>query len=541
MGSLLLVNGRFHTQDPACAGATAVAIRDGRFQAVGGDGEVRALAGPGARVIDLDGRRVLPGLTDAHFHYFDWAMGRRRILLAGVPSLAELVARVAAAARQAVPGAWLLGQGWNETGWAEPRLPSRDDLDQAAPDHPVLLWRSDLHLALANSAALRLAEIGPGRADPPMGRIDRDASGRPTGILRDLAINLASDRVPAAPDAEVAEAFRDGFPCLHRIGLTGVMDQRLMGGPEGAQAFRVWQGLKAAGAITLRVWMNLPGERLQQAIDLGLRTGMGDDCLRVGHCKYFSDGAQGVHTAWMLEPYADSGTTGMALTPIAEIEDALRRAHAAGLAIAVHAIGDRANRELALAFQRVLEPGGEPAGAAAHPPLAPHRIEHMQVIRPEDLERVARLGVVASVQPISVPDDIPMMAPTIGPRTRFAHAWRSMLDAGVTLAFGSDCPVSDPNPFKGIHAAVTRRRADGTPREGWHPEQRLTVAEAVRAYSMGPAEVSGRQADLGSISVGKLADLVVLDRDIFAVDPMAIQEVRPVLTVFGGQVVYEDR
>jgi predicted amidohydrolase YtcJ len=308
-----------------------------------------------------------------------------------------------------------------------------------------------------------------------------------------------------------------------------------MGGPEGAQAFRVWQALEAARAITLRVWMNLPGERLQEAIALGLRTGMGDEFLRVGHCKYFSDGAQGVHTAWMLEPYADDPSLGMPLTPMEEIEPALRQAHAAGLAIAVHAIGDRANRELSLLFQRVLEQG-KPSPV---PPLAPHRIEHLQLVLPEDLDRVSRLGVAASVQPMSVTDDIPMLAPTIGTRTRYAHAWRSMMDAGVMLAFGSDCPVSDPNPFKGIHAAVTRRRADGSPAEGWHPEQRLTVAEAVWAYSMGPAKVTGREQDQGSISPGKLADLVVPDQDLFAIDPMAIQEVRPALTVFGGQVVHE--
>jgi predicted amidohydrolase YtcJ len=534
MGSLLLVNGQIHTQDPACAGATAVAIRDGRFLAVGGD-EVRAAAGPGARVIDLGGRRVLPGLTDAHFHYYDWALGRQRVSLTGVPSLADLQARVAAAVRAAAPGAWILGLNWNENEWSERRLPARDALDQVAPDHPVLLWRTGLHLALVNSEALRRAGIGPGHTDPPMGVIDKDAAGRPTGILRDLAINLVTARVPDRSDTEVARAFQDGFGILNRIGLTGIQDQRLMGAPEGAQAFRVWQALRAEGASTLRVWMNLPGERLEEAIALGLRTGMGDDCLRVGHCKYFADGAQGVHSAWMLEPYADEPTTGLPLTPMDAIEDALRKANAAGLAISVHAIGDRANRELSLVFQRVLEQGLP----SQVPPLAPHRIEHMQLIHPEDLARVSRLGVASSVQPMSVTDDIPMMAPTIGPRTCFAHAWRSMLDAGVLLAFGSDCPVSDPNPFKGIHAAVTRRRANGSPREGWHPEQRITLEEAVWAYSMGPAKVTGRDRNQGSISPGKLADLVVPDQDILTIDPMAIQEVKPALTVFGGQVVFE--
>ena len=536
MNDLVLTNGRFHTQDPGCAGATAVAIRDGRFRVVGSDADARTQAGAGAKVIDLGGRLVLPGLTDCHVHYYDWAMGRRRLMLAGLPSLGRLVEQVAEAARKAAPGAWVVGLGWNETEWTEPRMPLRGDLDRVAPDHPVLLWRSDLHLAVVNSRALELAGIGDHRADPPMGVIDKDPAGRPTGILRDLAINLASQRIPAAPDAEVAQAFKDGFPCMHRIGLTGVQDQRLMGGPEGAPAFRAWQGLRAEQQVDLRVWMNIPSERLTEAIALGLRTGMGDDYLRVGHCKYFSDGAQGSHTAWMLAPYEDADTTGLALTPMEAIEDGLRRAHGAGIAIAVHAIGDRANRELSLAFQRVL---GESGSAAVAPPRAPHRIEHMQLIRQEDLRRITKLGVASSVQPLSVTDDIPIMEPLIGSRTQYAHAWRSMLDAGLLLAFGSDCPVTDPNPFWGIHAAVTRRKRDGSPRQGWHPEQCLTVAEAVWGYTMGAAVITGREHDQGTISPGKLADLVVVDRDIFSIDPMEIFQAKPALTVFDGRVVYE--
>lgn len=536
MDDLFLINGCFHTQDPAYARASAVAIRAGRFWAVGGDDEIRAMAGPGARVIDLQGRRVIPGLADSHFHYYDWALGRRRIVLTGVPTLARLQEQAAQASSAAAPGHWLIGQGWNETAWPERRLPSRADLDGVAPANPVILWRTDLHLAVVNSQALLAAGITADTPNPPQGVIDRDPAGQPTGILRDLAINLVSNVIPDPPDQETAQAFKDGFAFLHSLGLTGVHDQRLMGGREGAAAFRAWQLLQAAGEIDLRVWMNIPGERLDEAIALGIRTGMGDDCFRVGHCKYFSDGAQGVHTAWMLEPYDDADTTGLPLTPIAEIADALHRAHAAGLAIAVHAIGDRANREVITVLEQTLANEG---AATAAPPRAPHRIEHLQNVRPEDLQRLAQLGVVASMQPIGVTDDIPMMAPTIGSRARYAHNLRSIVDAGIPYTFNSDCPVSDPNPFWGIHAAVTRRRRDGTPAGGWYPEQRLTVAEAVWGYSMGAAIVSGRQAQLGSISPGKLADLVVIDRDIFAIDPMEIAEARPVMTMFDGRIVYE--
>jgi len=538
MDDLYLVNGRFYTQDPAHARASAVAIRAGRFWAVGSDDEIRAMAGPGARIIDLQGRRVIPGLTDSHFHYYDWALGRRRLTLGGVPTLAHLREQVAQASSAAAPGCWLIGQGWNETIWPERRLPARADLDEVAPANPVFLWRNDLHLAVVNSQALQAAGITADTPNPPQGVIDRDSSGQPTGILRDLAINLVSNVIPDPPDKETTQAFKEGFAVLHSLGLTGVHDQRLMGGREGAAAFRAWQLLQTAREIDLRVWMNIPGERLSEAIALGLRTGLGDDYFRVGHCKYFADGAQGVHTAWMLEPYEDANTTGLPLTPIAEIAEALRRAHSAGLAIAVHAIGDRANRELITVFEQALD-DKEPAVAA--PPRAPHRIEHVQIIRPQDLERLARLGVVASMQPIQVTDDIPMMEPTIGSRARYAYTFRSMLDAGIPYTFNSDCPVCDPNPFWGIHAAVTRQRRDGTPPGGWHPEQRLTVAEAVWGFSMGAAVVSGRQADLGSISPGKLADLVVIDRDIFAIDPMEIAGARPVMTIFDGRVVYDAR
>jgi hypothetical protein len=535
MSCLLLVNGRFHTQDPACPRAAAAAICGGRFLAVGADSEVRALAGAGSQVIDLRGRRVIPGLVDGHIHYYDWALGRQRLQLSELASLGQVLDRVAQAAQAAPPGGWIMGQGWIESDWTDPSMPSRADLDQAAPGNAVLLWRADLHLAAANSLALQAAGIGPGTPDPPMGVIDRDAGGRPTGVLRDLAVNLVTGRIPPATDAQVAQAFQDGCRHLHGLGLTGVHDQRLMGGLEGASALRAWQALRAERRLELRVWTNLPGERLEEAIALGLRTGLGDDFLRVGHCKFFADGAQGVRTAWQLEPYEGSVATGLPLTPMEVLEDALRRARAHGLALSVHANGDRANRELSMVFERVLDVPPAPGAAL---PRAPHRIEHMQLIRPEDIKRFARLGVMGSVQPVEVTEDMAMMAATVGARGRYGHAWRSIQDAGIRLAFGSDAPVSDPNPFWGIHAAVTRRRRDGTPPGGWHPEQRLTVAEAVWAYTFGPALAAGLERDLGSISPGKLADLVVLDQDLFAVDPMELSGVRPVLTLFHGRVVH---
>jgi hypothetical protein len=323
---------------------------------------------------------------------------------------------------------------------------------------------------------------------------------------------------------------REDFGDLHRLGLTGVHDHRLLGGVDGRPAFQAYQRLQAAGELSLRLWMGIAGERLDEAIALGLRTGFGDDYLRVGHVKLFADGSQGARTAWVLEPYEDTGDCGMPLTPLEEIAESVTKADRAGLAVAVHAIGDRTNRELITVFEQRARRGTR---------SVPHRIEHLQIIRPEDVQRLARLGITASVQPIHVIDDMPLCDQSLGSRSCFAYPFRDMLDAGVTLALGSDAPVADPNPLWGIHAAVTRQERDGTPEGGWYPEQRLTVAEAVWGYTMGPAIASGRDATLGSITPGKLADLVVLDRDIFAIEPMEIHRAQVLMTVFDGLVVYE--
>jgi len=395
-----------------------------------------------------------------------------------------------------------------------------------------------MHLASVNSRALELGSVTGDTPDPPEGIIDRDATGQPTGVLRDLAINLVSDVIPPATEDETVEAMRDGFAVLHQLGLTGVHDYRIMGGADGPPAFRALQQLQAAGEVGLRIWTHVPGEQLDEAIALGLRTGFGDDTLRVGHVKMFSDGGQGARTAWMLEPYEDVGHCGLPLTPMAELAEAIPRADRAGLAVAVHAIGDRANRELIGVFEQVL--GSQARASESRPtarPAAPHRIEHVQNIRPDDVARLARLNVVASVQPLHVIDDLPMTDISVGERARFSYPFRDLWDAGVTLALGSDCPVSAPNPLWGIHAAVTRQQRDGTPAGGWYPKQRLTVAEAVWGFTMGTAVVSGREASLGSITPGKLADLAVLDRDIFAIDPTEIHQAQVVMTIFDGRVV----
>ena len=534
MTELILYNGKLHTQDPDYPHATAIGVQAGRILAVGADDEVRALAGPHTQLIDLGSRRVLPGLVDSHFHFYHWSLHRLGLALADATSLADVRGRVSRAVQTSSAGQWIVGWGWRQEGWPEARLPHRADLDDLAPTHPAILWRADGHLAWANSRALQAAGIAAGTPNPPSGLIDRDEAGQPTGILRELAINLVRAVMPPPTPEQTDAAMRQAMDAAHGLGLTAVHDMRLMGGADGPPAFAAYQRLRAAGALSLRIWMMLPVEWLNEAIALGLSTGFGDDYLQVGGVKLFTDGATGPRTAWMLEPFEDAGS-GMLLTPMSEVAEVVARADQAGISTTIHAIGDRAIRELLDVFAEVLpRQAGRPTR-----PSAPHRIEHVQHSHPADLRRLGPLGLVASVQPLHITDDISMVDKALGARGRWAYAFRDLLNGGAVLALGSDCPVASPNPLWGIHAAVTRQRRDGTPPGGWYPEQTLSVAEAVWGYTMGPAYAAGRASRQGSLTPGKLADLVVLDRDIFAVPPAEIADARVDMTVVGGQIVYQ--
>jgi hypothetical protein len=491
------------------------------------------MAGTGTEKIDLDGRLVLPGFIDTHIHFYEWALNRQGVRLDDLTCLEDLLERVRRAAVDRLTDQWVMGQGWNESDWREPRMPTREALDQVTPEHPVLLWRCDLHLAAANSAALKLAGIDAGTPDPPEGRIERDAAGEPTGILRELAINLVRQAV-APPDADqVMQAFGDATRALHRRGVTGIHDVRLMADKDGASAFQTFQALERDGRLALRSWVTLPGDRLDDIIGLGLRTGFGSDRLRVGHVKFFSDGGMGARTAWMIEPYLDA-QHGMPLMEMDVLASDVRRADDAGLSVMVHAVGDRANRELVDIFE-ALESRRTRSGGPR--PAIPHRIEHVQMIRPEDADRLGALHLALCVTPANMVLDINLINSAVGDKGQWTYAFRRLMDTGIPVMFSSDCPVCDPDPLVGIHAAVTRQRADGTPENGWHPQNRVTVAEAIQAYTVTPAGVH-QALDLGVIAPGKKADLAVLSENMLTAPPSRIPHIKVDMTLFDGHIVY---
>jgi predicted amidohydrolase YtcJ len=520
----LLVNGQIHTGDDSRPCVSALATAGERILAVGNDIALRDLLASGGEVVDLQGRCVLPGLTDSHIHFTSYALGLHELDLGDATSLDEALARVAKRVQETPEGVWIVGRRWDQERWTERLFPTAAGLDQVAPEQPVVLKAKSGHALVANSRALQLAGIGTDTPDPLGGRIGRDTTGQPNGLLfEESAMEMVTRLIPRPGPGETDATLRRVFPNAWRVGLTAIHDV------DGTWAFGAYQRLHDRGELGLRVIKYLPSRTLDCALKVSLRGGLGDDWLRIGGIKVFCDGALGSRTAAMLAPYmGEPDNLGVLIIEEGGLRELAGKAAAGGLPLAVHAIGDRANR-------LVLDVLGDVGGDLRH------RIEHVQLLHPDDVNRLAALGVVASMQPIHATQDCEMADRYWGERSTTAYAWRSLVEAGTVLAFGSDCPVEDLNPFLGIYAAVTRRRVDGFPGpEGWYPEQRLTVMEAVHAYTLGAAYAAGLEGRLGSLTPGKLADLIVLDRDIFTCDPTAIAKTRVLATMIGGEFVWED-
>jgi len=522
----IIYNAKIHSLNPKHPVASALLVSQGRILAIGDKDHCQKFAVDPIKE-DLSGQIVIPGLTDAHIHLQHYALGLQKIDCE-VSSRQECLHRVAQHAQDTPPGQWILGHGWNQNEWTE-GFGNAADLDEVAPQNPVYLTAKSLHAGWANRSALQIAGINQNTPDPSDGQIQRDEHGDPTGILFEGAIRLVSEAIPQPSIKEIASAIQQAQQNLWRMGLTSIHDF------DRRDCFAALQSLRAAGDLQLRVLKSLPIDDLKHAIALGLSSGFGDNWLRIGGIKAFADGALGPHTAAMLAPYEnDPDNRGMLLIDSEEMFERGKEAVANGLSLAIDAIGDLANHEMLNAFEQLRKF----EATLGRPEKLRHRIEHVQLIHPEDAPRLAQLKVIASMQPIHATSDMKMADAYWGQRATNSYAWRTQLQYGAQLVFGSDAPVESPNPFWGLHAAVTRQRVDGSPGpQGWYPEQRLGIQEALQAYTIGPAYAAGMEDRLGRLAPGYLADLLVLEEDPFSCDPAALREIHPNAVMIGGEWV----
>ncbi|MCC6316835.1 MAG: amidohydrolase [Gemmatimonadaceae bacterium] len=522
--TLAIVNARVWTGNAQRPWADGIAVSNDRIVLVGSSAEVRKSA-RAAEVIDAKGQMVVPGFVDAHVHFVLGGFALSSVQLRDAGTKAEFVSRVRDFARGIPKGAWITNGDWDHTLWGG-ELPRADWIDSVTPDNPVWLNRLDGHMHLANSAALRAAGISRATAEVPGGEIVRDDRGEPTGVLKDNAGDLVT-RVMPAPPPEMEDRALDAAMAF--VAAQGVTSVHHMGSWNDLAIFR---RATASGRLSTRIYAAVPLDTWEQLRDTVAAAGRGDQWLRWGALKGFVDGSLGSHTAAMYEGFTDAPSdTGLLVTPPDSMYAYVKGADAAGLHVIVHAIGDRAIGSQLDLFERVTREHG------------PHdrrfRIEHAQHIGPNDMGRFASLGVLPSMQPYHAIDDGRWAEQVIGPeRASRTYAFRSLIDSGATLAFGSDWFVAPPKPLLAIYAAVTRRTLDDRNPEGWVPAQKITVEEALRAHTMGSAFAAFEDKDKGSIEVGKLADLVMLDRDLTTTPPAALRDAQVMLTIVGGKVVY---
>jgi hypothetical protein len=532
MADLALLGGAVYTLDPAQPEAEAVAVRNGRFLAVGSRSEIERHIGPATRVLDATGLVIYPGFVDSHAHMEGLGSVLRLLNLVGTESVERIVDMVRGETRATRAGEWIQGRGWDQNDWKEQSFPTREPLDSAAPENPVWLKRIDGHAGWANSRALEEAGIDERTADPPGGRIHRDAStGRPTGVLVDKAMNLISKIIPkTSRGTRKADLIRAVDACL-AVGLTEVHDAGV-----DAETIDLYRELIDEGRFPFRVYAMVEDsiEVIRQtAFGRGPVLAYGDGRLTVRAVKAYADGALGSRGAALIDDYTDNtGNRGLLMIGEPALTLLARRCAAEGWQLCTHAIGDRANRVVLDAYAAAL---------ATHPdPDHRFRIEHAQVIDPEDIPRFAAMGVIAAMQPTHATSDMPWAPERLGQkRLAGAYAWRRLLAGGATIACGSDFPVESHNPVLGIYAAVTRQDLAGNPPGGWLPEERMTREEALRGYTIDACRAAFQEAAKGTIAPGKVADLTVLDRDIMTCDAAEIARARVRWTIVGGAVVYE--
>ena len=537
--TLVLVNGKIWTEDPAHPEVEAVAIDGNRIIATGDSEEMLKLVGPATRVVRLDGRRVVPGFNDAQVHVMIGGEDELGVHLTSARSAEEFRDRIALYARTIPKGKWILNGMWDEQRWPTRALPTHEMIDDVTPDNPVAVNRTDLHMLVANRLAMQLAHVDRNTPDVPGGVILRDKSGDPTGVFKDAAEALIFAAVPGPTLEQTEQDFMAMQEVAARNGVTSVQDMAIgAADPGGPLRLRALQSLYRENKLTVRVAEALSLNYGRQLSDLGVAADFGNEWFHVGSLKSFADGGLGASTAWFTEPYADNpANSGIASEQLRNPEKMYADFAAAdkdGLQLITHAIGDRANHTILDFYQRLEQENG-----ARDRRL---RIEHAQTLLPSDIPRFAQLRVIASVQPYHAIDDGRWAQNRLGPeRVKTTYAFRSLIDSGATVCFGSDWPVAPLSPITGIYAAVTRRTIDGKNPDGWIPEQKVTVAEAVKAYTVNAAYAEGEEHLKGAIRPGMLADVAVLSADIFHIDPVQIESTTVVMTIVDGRIVYDHR
>jgi predicted amidohydrolase YtcJ len=527
----ILKNAKVYTLNPAQPQVDALVIggqhpHRKEIVSAGNVDKLEAEFGHLTETEDLGGKTVLPGLTDAHIHIQQYANYLQSVDLFGTDKATGLE-KIAARAAETPSGGWVIAYGWSQDLWGG--KPPLTELDNAVPDHRVLLMGVSLHVLWANSAAMKSAGIDPSTPDPPKGIIKKDGNGTLTGLFYEDAMKLFNHVLPDPSDEATLELFELAQQDLWQKGITGIHDF------DRIPSFITLQTLHQQGRLKMRVLKNLPVESLDVFIESGLRSGLGDELLRIGSIKAFADGALGARTAAMFAPYDDDPENlGMPLLDVEDLTEFGQKAVANGFSLTVHAIGDAANHQMLNGFQQIR--AFEQINGLPH---RRHRLEHVQVLHPEDLHRLTELDLIASMQPIHATSDIDMAEAGWGERSRFAYAWNTLLENGTRLVFGSDAPVDTPNPFAGLHAAVTRQRSNGYPHpDGWYPTERIGLQQALEAYTLGAAYTAGLESRLGMISPGYLADLIVLDTDPFKVPPNSLKDLHPSATMVGGDWVF---
>lgn len=527
---LIVVNAKVRTLDPSQPTAEAVAVVGNRISHVGSNADVKRLAGPQTRILDAGGRLVLPGFNDAHVHFLSGGFHLSGINLRDAKTPEEFARRIGEFAKKIPKGPWITGGEWDHELWPGAPLPTKEIIDPFTPNAPVFVSRLDGHMALANSLALKLAGVRADTKDPPGGAIVRDPkTGDPTGILKDAAMGFVSQKIPSPTRAEKLAAAKAASDHAASLGVTSVQDM------SAGTDVGVYQELLQRGELKTRIYAISPLPAWERLANTGVRAAFGDAMLRIGGLKGFSDGSLGSSTAWFFEPYEgsadDFGLPADEMFPESAMLERVKAADRAGLQVMVHAIGDRANDAMLSIFEQVSRAHGERNRR--------FRIEHAQHLRLGDIPRFARARVIASMQPYHAADDGRWAGKRIGrKRLRGTYAFRSLLDSGVMLAFGSDWTVAPLDPMQGIAAAVTRQTLDGKHPGGWVPEQKITVEEAVRAYTVGSAYAEFTEKQKGTIAPGKLADLAILSHDIFESPPEQISKTKVLWTIMDGQVVY---